>query len=73
MIAEKLVPFLDVFNYDPRNAKFLGDPIDFIVFEDDEIILIEVKTNKSRLTSRQKMIKKLTLNKKVRWEEIRIK
>ncbi len=71
-VAEKLVPFTDLFDHDPQRASFLGNPIDFVVFEDDEIVFIEVKSGRSRLTSKQRKIKKLVEDKKVRWEEIKI-
>ena len=71
-ITEHLVPFLDAFPYNPKRAQFLGAPIDFVVFETDEIIFVEVKTGKSRLTKGQKHIKNLVENKKVNWKTIRI-
>lgn len=71
-IAEHLVPFLGDFKYDPKNVKFLGQPIDLICFEHDKIIFIEVKTGKSQLSSKQKNIKELIENNKVYWEEFRI-
>jgi len=72
-VAEKLVPFTDLFNHDPQKATFLGNPIDYIVFEEDEIIFIEVKSGNSRLSNKQKLIRNLVENKQVRWEEIKIK
>ena len=71
-ITEHIVPFLDAFPYNPKRAQFLGSPIDFVVFESDEIIFVEVKTGKSRLTKGQKHIKHLVENKKVDWKTIRI-
>jgi len=72
-VTEKLVPFLDVFKYDPQKASFLGNPIDYVVFEDEEIIFIEVKSGGSRLSEKQRKIKNLVENRKIRWEEIKIK
>jgi len=72
-VTEKLVPFLDVFTHDPTKATFLGQPIDYIVFEEDGIVFIEIKSGHSKLTSKQRKIKKLVKEGKVRWEEIRIK
>ena len=37
-ISENLAPFLDDFKYNPKRAHFLGQPIDYIIFEDDEVI-----------------------------------
>lgn len=70
-IMEKMAPFLEVFNHDPRNAQFLGNPIDYIIFNEDEIVFMEVKTGKARATKKQNNIKKLVEEGKVRFELIR--
>lgn len=65
-VQEHLVPFfpefLGVFN--PRDARFLGSPIDFIVFnglnggeECREVVLVEVKTGKSPLSKRERQVR----------------
>ena len=72
-IAEKLVPFLDQFNHDPREATFCGNPIDYVIFGQDQITIMEIKTGNARLTKKQKHIKSLVQNGDVVWEEIRIK
>ena len=69
---EEVVPFSKYFNYDYRQFKFLGQPVEGIVFGDDKISFIEIKTGQSQLSDKQKNIKELVENKKVYWEEIRI-
>jgi predicted Holliday junction resolvase-like endonuclease len=71
-ISEKLAPFLSIFPYDPQKATFLGNPIDYVVFDEDAVIFIEIKSGNSQLTQKQRKIKKLIKEQKVRWEEIRI-
>ena len=71
-ISEQLVPFLDKFKHDPKNAHFIGMPIDYIVFNNDEIVFIEVKSGGSTLSKKQSEIKKLINSGKVRFETIRI-
>ena len=71
-VAEKIAPFLDDFKHDPRNAIFLGQPIDYLVFKEDEIVFVEIKSGKARLSKKQKNIKKLIEDNKVNWEEVRI-
>ena len=71
-ISEQLVPFLSVFKFDPKRAHFIGQPIDYVVFEDDAVTFVEVKSGGAQLTSIQKSIKKLIQDGKVRWEEIRV-
>jgi len=72
-IAEKLAPFLEDFPYSPEDATFLGQPIDYIVFDDDSIVFLEIKTGKSKLSAKQRHIRDLVKNKYVEWKEIRIK
>lgn len=72
-IAETLAPFLDQFDFDPETCVFLGKPIDYISFGDDEITLIEVKSGKSQLNSRQRHIRDQVKAKLVSWKEVRIK
>jgi len=68
-IAEQMAPVLPGFCYLPADARFLGDPIDYVVFngrtnlgnngteeENLELILLEVKHGHSRLTPVQRAI-----------------
>ena len=71
-IAEQMAPFLDVFPYNPKRAHFLGMPIDYIVFEDNVIIFVEVKSGKAVLNNTQANIKKLVEGGRVAWKEIRV-
>lgn len=75
-ISENLVPFLEGFPYDPKTAHFLGNPIDYIIFDTNSanpsIIFLEVKTGNSKLSSSQKHIKNLIKNGQVKFEEIRL-
>jgi predicted Holliday junction resolvase-like endonuclease len=72
-VAEKLAPFLKNFKHDPQNIQFLGNPVDYISFEDRGIVIIEIKSANSRLTTKQRKIKEQVKNKKIFWEEFRIK
>lgn len=53
-----------------ENAVFLGQPIDLVYFNDDEVVFVEVKTGNSRLSSRQRHIRRLIEDRKVRWAEV---
>ncbi len=76
--SEQLAPFLPDFNFNPTECKFLGKPIDFIVFKggDDkrinEVVFVEVKSGKSKLSATEKSLKETIENKNVKWEEYRI-
>ena len=72
-IAETLAPFLDQFDFEPENCTFLGKPIDYISFADDEITFIEVKSGNSQLSARQRHIRDQVKAKLVSWKEVRIK
>jgi predicted Holliday junction resolvase-like endonuclease len=76
--AEQLAPYLPDFPYRPTEAKFLGKPIDFIIFRglDDravgEIVFIEVKSGDSRLSTTERGIREAIEAGRVRFEEYRI-
>ena len=72
-IAETLAPFLDQFDFDPENCCFMGKPIDYVSFGDDEITFIEVKSGNAQLSSKQRHIRDLVKQKLVSWKEVRIK
>jgi predicted Holliday junction resolvase-like endonuclease len=79
-VTEHVIPYFSgVFPYNPKEARFIGSPIDLIVFDGMEtdldnisIHFIEVKTNTSSLTPRQRAIKYAILNKRVDWKELRV-
>lgn len=75
---EKFVPFMDDFDFEPGDCWFLGKPIDFVVFdglgENDmrDVVFVEVKTGKSRLSARQRAIRAAVEGRRVRWHEHRV-
>ena len=71
-IAETLAPFLDQFEFNPEECSFLGQPIDYISFGQDDITFIEVKSGKSQLSSKQRKIRDQIQEGKVKWKEVRI-
>jgi len=77
-VAEQLTPFLDAFTYNPRDARFLGSPIDLIVFEGmsegsiERIVLIEVKTGRSNLSEREQQVQDAVRLGEVDYEILRI-
>jgi len=76
--SEQLAPYLPDFPYSPSEARFIGKPIDFIVFKGadskqiSEVIFVEVKSGKSRINAHERNLKEAIKNGKVRWEEYRI-
>ena len=68
---ESFVPFMKNYPGEKENSVFIGKPVDFISFDQNNIKFIEVKTGKSMLNEKQRRIKELVLNKKVEWHELR--
>ncbi len=71
-MTEQFIPFLERYPYDEQNFRFLGSPIDGVQFEPDKVVLVEFKTASSRLTRKQKEIKKLVERGRVEFQEFRI-
>ena len=72
-MTEQWIPFSKDFPHNSENFRFLGSPIDGIVFNDDKIIFCEFKSNTSKLSEKQKRIKSLVESKKIEWLEFFIK
>ena len=60
---EKLIPFLDRFPYDSHDLRWLGDPVDFIIFDGyssekspKQIVFCEVKSGGGSLNKIQSEI-----------------
>ncbi len=76
--SEQLAPFLPNFKYLPTECRFVGKPIDLIVFKGmdekniNEVVFVEVKSGKAKLSEHEKNLKDTIQNKRVRWEEYRI-
>jgi len=77
--SEQLAPFLPDFPYSPGDCRFLGKPIDLLVFrgmEDkdiSEVIFVEVKSGKARaLSPQEKKLKEAVLAGRVSWEQYNV-
>ena len=75
-ITDQIAPYLPDFPCSAADVRFVGKPVDFIAFPGmtegkkiEEILLIEVKTGTSQLSSREKEIKELVREGKVRYTE----
>src|SRR3989344_3848040 len=77
LFSEQLAPYLPDFPYSPTEVRFLGKPIDFVVFKGmdgkkiDEVVFVEVKSGKAKINGSEKSLKNAIEKKKVRWEEYR--
>ena len=76
-VSEQLVPFLPDFPFNPKDARFLGSPVDLIVFDglaDDRlrrVVFVEVKTGNAGLTARERAIRDAIAGQRVEWLELR--
>jgi predicted Holliday junction resolvase-like endonuclease len=80
-ISEQMAPLLPEFPFSPADARFIGNPIDFVVFDGytkakDEkadsisVVLVEVKKGKGKLTRVESLIKKAVEEGRVSWQTI---
>lgn len=65
LMLEHICPYLPAFNHNPRDARFLGNPMDFVIFDGlfakenvTGLTVVEVKTGNSQLTPVEKSIQK---------------
>jgi len=68
-IAEQLAPIFKIFGHNPSDARFIGDPVDYVIFDgytkvrerlEDmpiKIVLADIKTGEADLTYEQRRIK----------------
>lgn len=76
---EQLIPLSTAFPYDPRDARFIGGPVDYIVFDGlssgklQRIVFVEIKVEGSSLNSREKEIMEAVIQRKVEWQTLRVK
>ena len=85
-LLEKWTPFVSAEGIDEHwrgeDWQFLGAPIDYVVFDwrqdkvenltNGKIVLLDVKSGKSQLTSKQRRIRDLIKAGRVEWREIRL-
>lgn len=77
-VHEQLLPYMPAFPYNPKDVRFLGSPIDLVVFdglaEGDlrGIVFLEVKTGGSTLTSRERRVRDVIQAREVEWAELRV-
>lgn len=76
--SEQIAPFMPDFPFKPTEARFIGKPIDFVVFKGmdekkiNEVVFIEVKSGKSNLSDVEKSLKTTINNKDISWYEYRV-
>ncbi len=82
-LSEQLFPVIYNKITDISDARFLGNPVDYIVFDglsksvsegkgEVKIKFMEVKTGNSRLNNSERFVKDAVDNKRIEWEEVRL-
>lgn len=77
-VHEQLIPYLPAFPYNPKDARFLGSPVDLVVFDGlaegrvRRIVFVEVKTGGAGLTGRERMVREAVREGEVEWVELRV-
>ncbi len=76
-VTEHLIPFFPDFKYNPKNVRFLGTPVDLVIFdglsegEVKNIVFVEVKTGKTaNMSTRGRQVRDCVQKKNVIWEII---
>lgn len=77
-VHEQLVPYLPEFGFNPKDARFLGSPVDLVIFDglaDGEVrrvVFLEVKTGGAPLTTRERQVRNVIDAREVVWAELRL-
>ena len=84
-IGEQMAPLLPMFKYHPADARFIGSPIDYVIFDGYtdvkdkgsegpiNIVFMDVKAGKrAQLTPIQKRIKESAEKGRVKWETLQL-
>ena len=77
-VHEQLVAYLPGFPYNPKDVRFLGSPIDLVVFDGlaegrlRSIVFVEVKTGGSTLTARERWVREIVQHREIEWAELRV-
>ena len=77
-IGERFAPFRDGFGYEPADARFLGSPVDYVVFDgmtDGEIkgvAFVEVKVGVLPLSPFQRQVSEAIRDGRVAWRVLEL-
>jgi predicted Holliday junction resolvase-like endonuclease len=77
-VHEQLIPYLPGFPYNPKDVRFLGSPVDLVVFDGlaegrlDRIVFLEIKTGSATLTGRERWVRDVVQAREVEWAELRV-
>ncbi|HLZ46687.1 MAG TPA: Holliday junction resolvase-like protein [Gemmatimonadales bacterium] len=77
-VHEQLVPYLPEFGFNPKDARFLGSPVDLVIFDGlaegavRRVVFLEVKTGGAALSARERQVRDIIEAREVAWVELRL-
>ena len=77
-VFERVAPYLPGFAFNPRDVRFIGDPVDFVVFDGlaegnlRRVVFVEVKTGAGDLNSNERRVKSSIVERRVEWQMYRV-
>lgn len=72
-VSEQLAPYFPDFPFSPSEARFIGKPVDFLVFVGmdrkhiEKVVFVEVKTGSARLSSQERLLREAIDAGRVEW------
>ena len=82
-IGEQMAPLLPEFRYNPADARFIGSPVDYLIFDGysealqgqgriERIVLLDVKTGRAKLSPIEKKVEEAVASGRVEWETLEL-
>lgn len=71
-IGEQFAALHENFKYDRKETKAILQPVDFVCFEPDEVVFVDIKTGNAQLSTKQRKIRDNIRAGRVRFEVFRI-
>jgi len=77
-VSETFAPYLPGWEFEPGDCRFLGTPVDFVVFDGlhagrcDRVVLVEVKSGAATPSALQRRVRDAVAEGRVQWREVRV-
>jgi predicted Holliday junction resolvase-like endonuclease len=77
-VHEQILPYFPGFPFNPKDVRFLGSPVDLIVFDGldqgrlERVVFVEVKTGVASLSSRERQLRSVIQARRVDWLDLRV-
>lgn len=77
-VSETFAPYLPGWEFEPGDCRFLGTPVDFVVFDGhaegrcDRVVLVEVKSGGAVLSPLEREVRDAVQEGRVEWREVRV-